>query len=681
MLAAESEDRLRLIGEAYGILNPLPETGFPFRVSTCAPGKPSLSGIMRPLEAPKLEAAPQPTVVPARKVPALSLVTWVVAGVGLLVLAGLMMHVLRPEAPAAAAAQVEAAADALKPHSLSGAVQEGVRQDTPPLPAGPAAATLRSHLLALKALPFGELLARALEGDPQAQWQAAQAYQNGAGVEASAEEAFKWTLMAADQGLPAAQMQAGLCYKKGAGVAQELTQALQWFQRASAAGLEDASQESAWCLLNGGESMEDHVKAVALLRPLAEKGHAGAQEQLGICHRHGKGTPVNLDEAIRCLLPAAEHGHAQAQLELGLAYTGKGGTPGNLAAAAMWYRRAAQQQEPEAQYLLGEACFSGQGVPQSREEAVQWWRLAAEQDHDNAQDSLGMAYQRGLGVHEDASAAARWYRKAAAHDHAAAKFHLSVCHTLGAGVPEDKAQAAHYCLEAAELGHVAAQNSLGIFYLEGTGVRKDAAEALKWFTLASAQGDETAAQWLAKLKAAMPPSQVAAGESRARAFTPRKRRQGQELAAQTPSTQPLATDSSLHPDVLLTNHFQGFGGKGRLILENGLTDDVYVKVVGGSKLWASFHVRGGGRLTLNNVPDGSYHVIYCTGIDWDPMARDFGRDQHAMRYDQNLDFTTTRTVQGTQTTVSTPVITVTLHAASNLEARGKNIPLEEFNRF
>lgn len=693
-LAAEAEGQLNLIAEAHGILNGLPESGYPFKVSFGGQKEPSAFGIMRPLQAPKIAPEPPKAIIsPPSKVAPLTLAAYAVVGVAVLGLAGMIMHVQGGRGPAAEVP--ESAADSLATATPSDpAPQTAPAHTRVTTEASPALSKTPQPVPAGAAGSFEEIRTRALEGDKQAQWQTVQAYEKGEGVEVNAEEALKWALMAAEQGLPAAQMKMALCYKQGAGVSKDLAEALRWFQQAYEGGVERAGHEAAWCLLNGGEKIEDHAKAVALLRPLAEKGDPDAQEQLGMCYRYGEGVAEDLDAAIKWLLPAAEHGNVYAQIELGLTYAEKDATPENLAAAARWYRKAAEQQEPEAQFLLAEACFSGQGVPKSDTEAVKWWKLAAEQDHDDAQDRLGMAYQRGIGVAENMETAVQWFRKAGEHDHAEAKFHLSVCHTLGAGVPEDKVAAAQYCQEAAELGHASAQNNLGVFCMDGTGVQQDAAEAFKWFTLAANQGDESAAEWLAKLKTQMTLSQIAEGESRARGFSLRKRGQvraphgmadgtsaATATAAPPPMQQHLPTDNRLNSGALLTDNFRKFGGKGQLILDNGLVEDAHVKVVGGRRLWASFYVRGGEKFTLDHVPDGTYQVIYCTGFDWNPQRRDFGRNRHAMRHDRALDFTTTHATEGTQRTVSTPVLTLTLHAVSGGNAPTSDIPLEEFNSF
>lgn len=694
-LAAEADGRLRLIAEAHGMLNALPESGYPFNVSYGQPRPPSASGIMRPFQAPKI-AVEAPRVVAARqKVSPLAVAAYVVVGVAVVGLAGVWMHVQKSAAPARPEASGEALASSSEPAPQPVPALEPVAPMVAPKSRPPMAQVQPSTPAGTPAdepRTFAELQARALEGDAQAQWLTAQAYEKGEGVQANPEEALKWALMAAEQAVPMAQMKVGMGYKEGVVVAKDLAEALRWFERASAAGVEQGGYEAALCLLLGGKGAQDHARAVALLRPLAEKGVPAAQQGLGMCYRHGKGVAADVNEALKWLFPAAKKGQVLAQLELGLIYTERAKIPEDLEEAAKWYREAADQQDPEAQHLLAQAYADGKGVAKDPATAFKWWSLAANQDYADAQDSLGLAYQRGIGVAENMEKAVHWFNRAAEHDHAGAKFHLSVCHVLGVGVPEDKVRAAAYCLEAADLGYAPAQNNMGVFYMEGTGVRQDPSEAYKWFTLASSQGHGSSTEWLAKLKPTMTAFQIAEGERRVRAFAPRELAQVRPAddlarapepapAAQQPSMEHLVNDNRLPSGTLLTDRFREFGGQGRLIVDNGLVDDAYVKVVGGRKLWASFYVRGGEKFALDHVPDGTYQVLYCTGFDWNAKAHDFGRNQHAMRHDRSLDFTTTRATEGTQTTISASVLTLTLHQVSGGNAPTSDISLEEFNKF
>ena len=48
--------------------------------------------------------------------------------------------------------------------------------------------------------------------------------------------------------------------------------------------------------------------------------------------------------------------------------------------------------------------------------------------------------------------------------------------------------------KAAEQGHAGAQNNLGVFYVSGEGVIADEREAYIWYSIAKANGNETAAE-------------------------------------------------------------------------------------------------------------------------------------------------------------------------------------------
>lgn len=143
----------------------------------------------------------------------------------------------------------------------------------------------------------------------------------------------------------------------------------------------------------------------------------------------------------------------------------------------------------------------------------------------------------------------------------------------------------------------------------------------------------------------------------------------------------LPTDHRLNSGSLLVDHLQVFGGKGKLILDNGLTEDAFVKMIGNGALVAAFYVRGGEKFTFDHVPDGIYRLMYCTGFGWDAGKRDFSRGRHAVRYDELLSYATTRRTEGQMIITSTDVLSLTLHKVTNGNTRTTDIPLEEFDRY
>lgn len=88
-----------------------------------------------------------------------------------------------------------------------------------------------------------ELQERAEEGKPQAQALLAELYRTGRGVPRDLEEAFRWTLAAAEGSDAAAQVAVAEMYAHGYGVQQDLAKASEWTAKAEAARKE-ADQDS-----------------------------------------------------------------------------------------------------------------------------------------------------------------------------------------------------------------------------------------------------------------------------------------------------------------------------------------------------------------------------------------------------------------------------------------------------
>jgi hypothetical protein len=143
----------------------------------------------------------------------------------------------------------------------------------------------------------------------------------------------------------------------------------------------------------------------------------------------------------------------------------------------------------------------------------------------------------------------------------------------------------------------------------------------------------------------------------------------------------LPTDFRLNSGSVVVDKFQSTNAKGKLTLDNGLTEDAHAKLVWNGVLVASFYVRGGEQFTFDHIPDGSYQLLYCTGFDWNPERRDFARGKSASRYDQPLDFATRRRSEGNQIVISTDVLTLTLHKIINGNAKASSISLDEFDRY
>lgn len=99
----------------------------------------------------------------------------------------------------------------------------------------------------------------------------------------------------------------------------------------------------------------------------------------------------------------------------------------------------------------------------------------------------------------------------------------------------------------------------------------------------------------------------------------------------------LPTDNRLNSGSVLSDSFLTNGAKGKLTLDNGLSQDAFVKMINDNNLVASFYVRSGEKFTFDHISDGSYRLLYCTGYGWDADKRDFARGRVARRYDAPLN--------------------------------------------
>ena len=86
------------------------------------------------------------------------------------------------------------------------------------------------------------LIAKAEQGDAEAQSLLGLMYDNGRGVLKDDKEAVKWWRKAAEQGDAIAQYNLGLSYVLGDGVPKDLVNAYAWLNVASANGEEKASE-------------------------------------------------------------------------------------------------------------------------------------------------------------------------------------------------------------------------------------------------------------------------------------------------------------------------------------------------------------------------------------------------------------------------------------------------------
>jgi hypothetical protein len=117
------------------------------------------------------------------------------------------------------------------------------------------------------------------------------------------------------------------------------------------------------------------------------------------------------------------------------------------------------------------------------------------------------------------------------------------------------------------------------------------------------------------------------------------------------------------------------GGRSELTIENGGSTDAVVTLSKGRRPVISVYVRKDKTYTVKNVPDGSYPVFFTGGSGWDGTARAFGRDCVFSRFEDPLEFRTTRDDAGG---IYWQNFTITLQPVVGGTARTEDVNPDDF---
>jgi uncharacterized protein len=193
------------------------------------------------------------------------------------------------------------------------------------------------------------LLARARNGDREAEWEVADRYADGCKdkrgkviVRRSATKAAQWFRRAAEHGSGNAQNNLGILLANGNGVGKNVDEALLWLRRAFRAGNQCAAQNIAITYRENG----DLTRAFKWFRRATEAGDGDAMIQLGIHYYWGKGVRTNPRVAVRCFRAATKvknisgMGRDDAFFFLGIAYHEGRGVQASTPRAKKFFKQA-----------------------------------------------------------------------------------------------------------------------------------------------------------------------------------------------------------------------------------------------------------------------------------------------------------------------------------------------------
>jgi hypothetical protein len=132
-------------------------------------------------------------------------------------------------------------------------------------------------------------------------------------------------------------------------------------------------------------------------------------------------------------------------------------------------------------------------------------------------------------------------------------------------------------------------------------------------------------------------------------------------------SQPLST-------VLIS---QAMGGA--LTVSNGTNRDAFVKLIEPNSgiLLAGFFVKSNSSYTLEQIPDGTYRVLFALGQGWNPNTQVFTKNKQFAKFDKPLAYTTTQL----SNSIQYKVFKITLHPVVGGQARTSGVSEQEFNRY
>lgn len=225
-----------------------------------------------------------------------------------------------------------------------------------------------------------EILKKAEQGDPEAQFHAGRLYSAGIHQKCNRKTAIKWWKLAADQRHAGAQNCLAGCYWNGKGIEKDQQEALRLWRLAAEQGNRGAQIRIGDCYYTGEAVEQNREEAVKWYT------QANATEKLIECYRDGCRVELNIEKIIKEWEDAFERSRSHAAM-LGLAHLYSDGLlmKPDYEKAAQWWHHAAEGDDgiiihghPEAHYELALYYQEGKGVEKNEQTAIfYFWATVA----------------------------------------------------------------------------------------------------------------------------------------------------------------------------------------------------------------------------------------------------------------------------------------------------------------
>jgi TPR repeat protein len=322
----------------------------------------------------------------------------------------------------------------------------------------------------------------AMSGDPSSQFELANIYSTGSGVEKNEKLAFYWYKQVAKNNYANAQFNVANSYYNGKGVEKNVDSAIVWYQKAAKQNLVPAIYNLAYIFENDKKNTKQgfnwYKKAAGL-------GHGISQLIVANKYSNGSGVDKNNELATKWFNLAISNKVKDSNYEFAefLLKNKKNQE------AIKFYKKASKNHSILANYKLANIYLEGKITKQDKKLAMHFLTESAKKDYAPAQQLLGLIY----GIKKDYKNSISWYKKSAENGDAKAQYSLGVLYLKGIGVEKDIYKSTELFIKSASGGNTKAQYSLAIRYIAGDGIEKNYYEAIKWLKRAADKNHPNAA--------------------------------------------------------------------------------------------------------------------------------------------------------------------------------------------
>jgi TPR repeat protein len=301
---------------------------------------------------------------------------------------------------------------------------------------------------------ISELQQLANEGDARAQFDLANSYAQGLGVEKSEVNAFKWYAKAVAKGDLESLVLINDCFNNEVVIEKNYKP---YFWKNDEEARQNRIDDKYWLseeFLN--LSNQEKVALLAYNWVYKSAQHGCVESQFRLAEYYFNTPTHSLSGTMYWYEMAAANGHAQAKRFLTGIYLHEmtklmsESNIGNDKDIYEYARKAAVLGSPEAQYAFALMLWNGDYIEQSDKSAFEWFKRSAEQNFAEAQYRLACCYQDGVGVNQNDGLAFEWFKKAAEQGFSKAYSHLGIMYDEGRGVESNHELAFKYFQLAAE---------------------------------------------------------------------------------------------------------------------------------------------------------------------------------------------------------------------------------------